>query len=113
MAVPPRPPLPLVPPTGALPSVLGELEAEAAAIVLEGAALRLAAGATERAIASLLVLLDFNWFAPEGEWGVGVGGWWVGVEWVGVGVEWVGVGVDGGCTMGGFSQLVGRKELGR
>lgn len=64
------------PPTGAPPSVLGELEAEAAALVLEGTALRLAAGATERGIATLLVLLDFNWFAPEGE------SWWGG--WMGV-----------------------------
>lgn len=47
--------------------MLGGLEAEAAALVLEGVALRLAAGATERAVASLQVLLDFNWCAPEGE----------------------------------------------
>lgn len=38
-------------------------------MVLEGTALRLAAGATERAVAALQVLLEFNWFAPEGERG--------------------------------------------
>ena len=47
--------------------MLAPLEAEAVGIVLEGAALRLAAGAGERALAALLVLLEFNWFSPEGE----------------------------------------------
>ena len=46
---------------------LAPLEAEAVGLVLEGAALRLAAGAGERALAALLVLLEFNWFSPEGE----------------------------------------------
>ncbi|EFN57952.1 hypothetical protein CHLNCDRAFT_142066 [Chlorella variabilis] len=51
---------------GAPPSALAPLEAEAAAVAVEGAQLRLAAGATERAVAALQVLLEFNFLAPEG-----------------------------------------------
>lgn len=36
------------------------------AAALEGCLLRLAAGATERGLAVALVLLEFNFFAPEG-----------------------------------------------
>lgn len=69
--------LPTLPPTtnptpscasGAPVEVLQALEAEGAALALEGASLQLAAGATERGVAALGVLLEFNFFAPEGEW---------------------------------------------
>jgi hypothetical protein len=57
----------MLPCAGAPAAVLASLEGEAVGLVLEGAALRLAAGAGERALAALLVLLEFNWFSPEGE----------------------------------------------
>jgi hypothetical protein len=52
---------------GAPPDVLAALEAEAAAVAVEGAQLRLAAGATEAAVAAVLAVLEFNFFSPEGE----------------------------------------------
>ena len=58
---PSHPPLP-----GAPASALAPLEADAAALALEGTALRLAAGATEAAVAALAALLEFNCFSPEG-----------------------------------------------
>ena len=61
---------PLFHPAGAPPDVLSSLECEAAAVALEGLALRLAAGAGERALAGLLVLLEYNFFSPEGAWWV-------------------------------------------
>ncbi|KAL4447355.1 hypothetical protein ABPG77_007388 [Micractinium sp. CCAP 211/92] len=51
---------------GAPHAVLAALECEAVAAALEGCLLRLAAGATERGLAVALVLLEFNFFAPEG-----------------------------------------------
>ncbi|KAL4443524.1 hypothetical protein ABPG75_011261 [Micractinium tetrahymenae] len=51
---------------GAPRGVLAALECEAVAVAVEGCSLRLAAGATERGLAVALVLLEFNFFAPEG-----------------------------------------------
>ena len=46
--------------------MLAALECEAVALALAGVQLRLSAGGTERALAALLVLLEFNFFSPEG-----------------------------------------------
>lgn len=54
---------------GAPRNVLAALECEAVAVALEGCSLRLASGATERGLAAALVLLEFNFFAPEGAQG--------------------------------------------
>lgn len=51
--------------------MLAQLECDAAAVAVEGAQLRFAAGATEHAIATIQVLLEFNFLSPEGGWAHG------------------------------------------
>ena len=52
--------------TGAPPEALAPLEEAGCGLALEGAALALGAGATERALCMLGVLLELNFFSPEG-----------------------------------------------
>ena len=55
------------PRVGAAPAALAALECDAVALALDACQAALAGGATELGVAQLQVLLEYTFFAPEGE----------------------------------------------